>query len=351
MDRLDAWIGSIKQQLSIPTWTCVARVAARTDSLGRYAIKYASAAFRISKEERADAETKAESYVALARAILTASSSDAEAYFNEAVKAVSKVGDENLDRWFALLDLADRAGDRAQPGGRAHPTSEVAYKLARCAEVTYDYVVRDKHFPWEGTVRAIAGLDAASSFAILSRWRDRGFGDAGRLLPVVSSFLVERGDLDARTALGLLGFRADWKPVQLLKNAVATCTTKDDKAVAVGLCYRYMVLRGQSRETWREWIDMLACEKLAVPDDDYFVELSNFDCSTAPRTEVPVESANSTGARKDRDWDSVFANLDLGLSSDLSRAYRQFREGEPPLYSDGSSRRCTPVSTSAKRLN
>src|ERR1039457_2046609 len=97
---------------------------------------------------------------------------------------------------------------------------------------------------------------AAGALEVLAK-----LGDSCPRLPV---FLTERDDLDARTALGLLGFRADWKPVPLLKDALVACTTMDDKDVAVGLCYRYMVLRVQSSETWRALIDMLASQKLAV---------------------------------------------------------------------------------------
>jgi hypothetical protein len=68
---------------------------------------------------------------------------EALAYFNRAVEVASKIGDENLVRWAAMLDLADRA---AAP---QRPVAEMAYKLARCAEVTYEYVARDKHFDWE----------------------------------------------------------------------------------------------------------------------------------------------------------------------------------------------------------
>ena len=142
-------------------------------------------------------------------------------------------------RWGALLDLADRAATRA------HPMPELAYRLARCAELTYDYVVRDKHFDWESTVKAISGLCGRSVLAILSRWRDRGFGWADRILPVAIEFLVARGDLAPKTALALIGCRADWNEPVLLQHVMAAYPDKGDAADLATFTYRYMTLNRQ----------------------------------------------------------------------------------------------------------
>ena len=72
-----------------------------------------------------------------------------------------------------MLDLADRA---ANPG---RPCSKTAYKLARSAELAYHY--EDRHFLWDDTVQAIAALCPSSCFAILSRWRDRNFGEVPKV--------------------------------------------------------------------------------------------------------------------------------------------------------------------------
>src|SRR5690606_2140591 len=117
-----------------------------------------------------DAEEKAKTFISLARAVLVLYRNEAEQYFYQAVEVASKIGDENLDRWGALLALADRSANSD------NPNPEIAYKFSRCAELTYSYVDRDKHFPWKSTVQSITRLCPASSFAITSRWRDRGFG-------------------------------------------------------------------------------------------------------------------------------------------------------------------------------
>jgi hypothetical protein len=245
VDRFNQWATSLLYPLYTTTLTQLARLAARTESLQYQALEYASRAFQIIQDERENAEAKADAYVDLARAVLPVSRSDALAYFDAAVAVASRIGDENLDRWFAMLDLADRAAD-------VHaPNLEAAYKLARCAEVTYTYVDQDKHFSWNGTVRAIAGLSPASSLAILSRWRDRAFGWAERLLPAAITYLLESGSLDPKDALALVGFRAQWDRVQLLKTALTSVGSRGEKEIAMAFVYRYMALNGQNVHTWR----------------------------------------------------------------------------------------------------
>ena len=48
-------------------------------------------------------EERANAYIALARAVLPHSQADAAAYFSGAVEAVSKFGDEAVERWNAVV--------------------------------------------------------------------------------------------------------------------------------------------------------------------------------------------------------------------------------------------------------
>ena len=327
VEKLDRWIDSRERPLFTPTLTCLARLAARTESLRRYAPEYANRAVRTTIGEREDAQTKVE-YVDLARAVLPTSVSEAKAYFDEAVEVAGKVGDENLVRWTAMLDLADCAGDQETP------VPEAAYRLARCAELTYEYVARDKHFNWRGTVKAIAGLCASSSLAILSRWRDRSFGWAAKLLPEAVTFLLGRGDLDGRTALALIGFRAEWDPVELLKFALAACTTKAEKETSASFAFRYMTLRGYSGRTWRALKDLLASHRLAVPGIDEFVAFNERTDGSARTGRAADGGALPTRGSDGTDWDVVFEGADLVADNGVSLAYNRFRSGPPPLYSE-----------------
>jgi hypothetical protein len=173
------WRQREKNPLWPDTLTALSRSAARMPDLGELALDLASEAYNALEATREDAESRADAYLRLARAIYTVSAGEAGAYFDRAVEIASRIGEENLERWAAFLNLSHVAAERGRP------RSESAYRLSRIAELTYEYVVRDKHFDWTGTVEALTDLCPSSAFAILSRWRDRG--SATRLVSCRSS--------------------------------------------------------------------------------------------------------------------------------------------------------------------
>lgn len=328
VESFNQWVCSLKRPLFTTTLTHLARLAARSPSLEARSLEYAGKAFGLIRDERENAESKSNSYVTLARAVLTVSRLEAAAYFNQAVEVASKIGDENLDRWGALLDLTDRAASRDRPD------PVMAYRLSRCAELTYDYVDRDKHFDWEATVEAITSLCGRSSLAILSRWRDRNFGQAARIFPIAVNFLVARGDLDPKIALALIGIRAEWNEPLLLRSILATCANKAEKETTTGLTYRYMTLDQQSVGTWREFKNVLREHGITHPDLDDRIALSEREeQSRKSRDDSYGIGCTTTGeSRGERDWNAIFEGIDLGAANDISQAHRRFKDDEPPNY-------------------
>src|SRR5690606_6788343 len=79
-------------------------------------------------------------YIALARAVLTVDIADARVYFDKAIDIASKFGDEIVQRWEALVGLAEQASEKT-----ATPNS-LAYRFIRCAEVVGDNVAREKYW-------------------------------------------------------------------------------------------------------------------------------------------------------------------------------------------------------------
>ena len=325
LDTFEQWIDSLGRPLFTTTLTHLARLAARTTRLEERALDYVGKAFDLIRNARDNAESKSDSYVDLARAILTVSKSDAEAYFGQAVEVASKIGDENLDRWGALLELANRAASRDRPN------PEIAYRLARCAELTYEY--NDQYFDWEATVEAISGLCGKSSLAIISRWRDRDFGWAERILPIAVNFLVARGDLDPKVALALTGFRVEWNEILLLKNVLETCANKAEKEVAMELVYRNMTLDGQSFRSWRELKSILCDNGIKLLDIDERIILSERE-EQSSQTKERKNLAVDLEINDKRDWNTIFEDIDLSVANDISRAHRRLRDSGPPYSSD-----------------
>ncbi|XXY44993.1 AVAST type 3 anti-phage nuclease/ATPase Avs3a [Sorangium sp. So ce269] len=327
------WSKSLRRQLFTPTLNRLARLSGQTSGSEDLAIEFAQTAFSRIRDERSDAQTKADGYVDIARSILTISRSEAEAYFNEAVEVAGKIGDENLARWDALIDLAERAvrADR--------PSPEVAYKFARCAEVTRDYVDRDKHFPWSDTVNALTGLCPSSSLAIISRWRDRRFGGDGRVLALVTEALLERGSISPLDALPLIGFRGEWDENKLVEAALPLCSGTKAKTDALLLVYRYMTLDTQSAKTWRRFQAIAASSGIDLPE--VTARAADSEAYEAALAEVRTTHYETTAkkVKEDRNWDEVFTGCDLTSAVGISIAHQRFRNGDAPFYMDAFFRK------------
>jgi hypothetical protein len=324
LDTLNQWAEKLKRPLFTPTLMRLARLVSAEPSLHKYALGYARKAFAITRDARDQADSKASGYIGVARSILTVSVSEAEAFFNAAVEVANKIGDENLDRWGAFLDLADKA----KKDGR--PSAEVAYKFSRCGELTYEYVARDKHFDWDATVRALRGLCPASSFAILSRWRDRHFGREERILPELVDSAIDAGNISALDAISLVGIRAYWEHAKLLRTALAACgaDTNEQARVARVLHY-YMRLEPHSAKTWSEVKAVLSEFGLLFQEIDDFI-------AYAKRSEKRRESREdkswlSDRPEKTRDWDALFRDVDLTTANGIAEVNSRFRTLEPPF--------------------
>jgi hypothetical protein len=207
ISQFNQWIDALKRPLFTTTLTSLARLCARTPNVQSESFRYASRAFALSKDAREHAASISDTYVEIARALIAVSKYEAAVYFDRAVEVASKIGDENLDRW---------------------------------------------HFDWEATVRAITALCPSTSFAILSRWRDRNFGSAERLLPAAVEFLLSPHRINPKAALCLIGFRAEWDSAQLLSEALNVCGSGADKADVFTFAYGYMRLEEHGPSMWRK---------------------------------------------------------------------------------------------------
>lgn len=324
----DDWASALQAALWPQTLTSLARRAARHSSTRphTYAISYATSAATTIETEREHAEATADDLVDVARALLALSRTEARAYFDRAVEVASRVGDENLNRWSALIQLANQASKPSVS------KAELAYRFARCAEVTYDYVARDKHFEWPGTVEALAGLCPRSCLAIASRWRDRRFGDHRRVLPLAIEFLTERGDMDARTVEALTGIRAYWNKGRILTAALAQATTKVDRETLWRHALRYARLEPPAAKTWAAFKELQAQYGLPAEDLDEFLVSARRD--EAQQTGRWDSSSLSGPDSHKADWDSIFAEADLTAVDGLALAHERFMSGGTPYYRD-----------------
>jgi hypothetical protein len=326
MNEYKTWTDTLKRPLFTPTWTRLARLCARLISLQDKAYGFAQRAFELTKDAKDDAESKAKTYVQLARAILSIDKTEATEYFNRAVEVASKIGDEILDRWQAMLYLAERGADANRPA------PEVAYRLARSAEAAAVY--NSDHFDWEGTVTAIAGLCPSSCLCILSRWRDRGFGRTEGLLATAIHYLLDHQMIDPKIPSTFVGFRAKWEYSRLLERAFEVCGSQSERENALLYVTSYMRFEEQSSETWQNLNALAVKNDLRVLGIDRLIEFANRrDASFKKQRDYHSYGGSEKGANDDKkDWSAIFLDLDLHTSDGISTAYSRFKQNDPPFY-------------------
>ncbi len=321
---LHQWIGGLEFSLWSATLTSMCRCAARTPFLMNSALEFAVAAFETLEASREDAESKADSYQRLARAVLPASKDEATAYFNRAVEISSKIGDENINRWSAFLQLATISGEKDRPNPK------LAYRLSRAAELTYEYVARDKHFDWRGTVKALTNLCGPSTLAILSRWRDRRFGLAERLLPVSIYRLIQQDLLPALTPISLSGISAEWNRLDDLLSAVDHSTRPEEKRLIAQIGYRYMRVQSHSEETWAKLSRLQKSLNTHLPDVDRLLAYCRPTKEEVDTAGPLVSHRYEERQRNDPDWSRFFDGVDLADSTALRKAFSDLKTYDPP---------------------
>lgn len=328
LKAFDDWKGKLKRPPFTPTLNALCRLCSQKDATKAAALAYATESYTLTKDERSNAEPKSDGYLEISRSVLSISPKEAKAYFNEAVEVASKIGDENLARWDAMLDLAERASrlDRRVP--------KVAYEFSRCAELTYDYVDRDKHFPWDSTIGALCGLCPSSALAILSRWRDRGFGWHERVLPIAIDYLIKAAVLDPRDALPLVGLQAHWDYDELLDQVLTKCTNVDERSLAAQILDRYARFSISSASSLGKLNEAAKRHRIVFEGLTDAIAHAEQEESDRKRDSSTYEMSSLRENAPVRDWNDIFASKDLLVPSGLSQAYLSFRRGEPPLYNE-----------------
>ncbi|AOQ25201.1 hypothetical protein MTAT_00010 [Moorella thermoacetica] len=119
-------------------------------------------------------------------------------YFQLAVKAASEVDEEAYAQIACLASLAEKAASYPQ-----FSAPELAYHFARFAEDCHRRMYGWDHFPWNDIFRGLSCLDAASAFAVLSRWDDRGVIHIEDEILAVLLKGVQRGFISPETAWAL----------------------------------------------------------------------------------------------------------------------------------------------------
>jgi len=326
LEAFESWVGNQKTPLWPETLISLCRIAARFEGFHALAMSLGADAYQELETSREHAESRADSYVKLSRAILALSLAEARVYFDRAVEIASRIGEENLDRWAAQLDLAEAAGERGKP------RPQTTYRLSRMAELTYEYVARDKYFDWDRTVEALTDLCASSCMAILSRWRDRRFGDIGRLFPLLIYRLLDHPRLPAFTPVAFAGLEAQWDRLEDLKRALLAEVLPARQRVVTQVAYRYVRIQRSLGQSWSELSELSKSYGFDCPDIDRLVAAS-LKSNLKDKGRKTQTGSNFAPAieRRRPDWNEIFLDVDLANAAALRSAYALIHTYDPPL--------------------
>lgn len=270
-------------------------------------------------------ESKAGYYISLARAVLPVSQADAAAFFDYAVEAVSKFGDEIVERWDAVVSMAERCTE----GSRVEP--ELTYRYIRCAELVGENVAREKYFARNWAVRICARLSTQSAFAALSRWRDRDVGWIDRQLPALMHEVVETGFIPPSVAWSMSAF--SWEDG--VEEYAILCIKKETdlhlKQLILDSAIKALRLKEISENCCRTLKDLANESSLKSEQLDEII--AYYDNS--PPSNIKSEETYVTKHKEQKssvDWDAFFGDVDLTDPTLLSNAIGRFDESDTPRY-------------------
>jgi hypothetical protein len=276
---------------------------------------------RVASASDEGPEAKANYYIDLARAVFPISRADAVAYFNFAIKAVSKFGDELVERWGSVVAMAKRSAE----GGLSSP--ELAYRFIRCAELVGDNVVRQKHWSRNEAIQVCAKLCPMSAFAALSRWRDRDVGRFDSQLLALAHEAVRSNIVAPSVGWSLSAFFWEYQFEEFVVICIETESDKARRQYILNTAVRDLRLNDTSENNWQNL--KRVAERFSL-DDEEIRQVLEFQ-SEQKQLNLASQTRNQEQKYEDTnhqtqvlDLEQIFEDLDLTTTIGLNTAIDRF---------------------------
>jgi hypothetical protein len=277
-------------------------------------------------------EEKANCYIDLARSIIHVDKDDASVYFNFAIEAVSKFGDEIVERWEAIISLANRREVNE------FVPYELAYRFIRCAELIGDNVAREKYWDRDEAIRTCVRLSPVTALAALSRWRDREIGYFNRQLFAFAEEIVNRGYVEPTVAWSLSALMTEYELADLSLLCLDKELTDNRRKFIFDSAITELRLNGVEGKIWEKLNETATKYSL---QSDQLDEVIAFIRDHGTREE-DTNHQNYTASfqvesdEKTIDWNELLHDLDLVSSNGLRQALIRYDEIPSTLRSSES---------------
>ncbi|WP_209369553.1 ATP-binding protein [Priestia megaterium] len=286
--------------------------------------EYAYEAIRTVIDE--NPETKANWYIDLARSVVNVNSDDAAIYFNLAIEAVSKFGDELVERWEAIVSIANRRKVEEQT------SYHIAYRFIRCAELVGENVVREKYWDRNEAIRTSVRLSPVTTLAALSRWRDRRIGQFERQLFAFIQEAVSNKYISPTVAWSLSAFLSEDQLVEFSVVCIEKEQSKEKKQHLLDSAVNELRLNGFEGPSWKRIKEVASKYSLrnVSLDENTFYLIDN-----KKTTEVPKNQVLDTTSRLEKEgavnWNQLLDGLDLKSPEGLTKALTLFDSIQGPV--------------------
>jgi hypothetical protein len=259
-------------------------------------------------------------YICMARAVCVESVDDARAYFDEAVNIVSKFGDEIVQRWDAVVSLAERAC------GAGEVSRELAYRFIRCAELVGEYVDREKYWDRNKALRVCVKMSSGIGISAFSRWRDRHIGRFEYQLESLLYELIDSDQIFPATGWALTRFFSKHQLNSILSLCLKKESSHETRQVLLDDAVSLLQVEGSDKECW-EKLKEIASEHSLINHPLNLIA----DSFCSPKAESPETHKDYsviTSDSKEKSWDKIFNGVSIATHDGFEELMQRFKAAQ-----------------------
>lgn len=288
-------------------------------------------------------ESYSESYIDLARAVLSVGQEDAASYFDEALTKASNFGQEAVIRWEALTAIAKRSAE----DGKNNP--ELAHRYMRCAEMIGDSVAREKYWDRNDAIATCFQLSPESAFAISNRWKDRIVGWSDRQMYPLAHSVIDSKMAPPSSLWSLSSFSWEYGLIDFCEKCISQEPSQQKQQQILDQLIRDMRIKGTIGEKW------IKISELAKKHGLKNKELKNLkQLLRTFKKENTIPSSRELNNNQDQDeeklWIDVYGQFDILTPSGFREAYKVYDSRRSPDEHDRFWSGCFLKATSRRLI-